>query len=332
MKEIIRIKKKKRKKNVMDFEKPLFELADKIDELREGAKLHNIDLSTDIEKMENQVNELKEQIYGHLKPHQILKISRHIDRPTTLDYIELIFTNFIELHGDRLNSDDPSIVGGFATIDNRKVMVIGHQKGRDLKGRKRRNNGMAQPGGYRKAARLMKLAEKLSLPIITLVDTPGAYPGVEAEENGQAEAIARNLYEMSAITVPIISVITGEGGSGGALGLAFSNVVLMMQYSVYSTISPEGCAAILWNDPSQTPMAAKRLKITAKDLKKLNVVEDIIPEPLGGAHNDKTESARNMKKSLIERLDVFKKMPPVQVAKNRYDRFRRFGSHNILGQ
>jgi acetyl-CoA carboxylase carboxyl transferase subunit alpha len=330
MSEIIK-KKKKKKKNVMDFEKPLFELAYKIDELREGAKLHNIDMSKDIENMENQVLALKEQIYGHLKPHQILKISRHIDRPTTLDYIDLVFTDFIELHGDRLKSDDLSIIGGFAKIDDRKVMIIGHQKGRDLKGRKRRNNGMAQPGGYRKAIRLMKLAEKLSLPIITLVDTPGAYPGVEAEENGQAEAIARNLYEMSAIAVPIITVITGEGGSGGALGLAFSNVVLMMHYSVYSTISPEGCAAILWSDPAQTPLAAKRLKITAQDLKKLDVIEDIIPEPLGGAHNDKAATAQNLKKHLLERLDIFQDMPSAEVAKNRYDRFRKFGSQNITG-
>ncbi|MBT3226557.1 MAG: acetyl-CoA carboxylase carboxyltransferase subunit alpha [Deltaproteobacteria bacterium] len=329
MKEII--KKKRKKKNIMDFEKPLYELAYKIDELREGAKLHNIDLSKDIEKMENQVQELREQIYEHLKPHQIVKISRHIDRPTALDYIDLIFTDFIELHGDRLNSDDPSIIGGFAKIDSQKVMIIGHQKGRDLKGRKRRNNGMAQPGGYRKAGRLMKLAEKLSLPIITLVDTPGAYPGVEAEENGQAEAIARNLYEMSAITVPIITVITGEGGSGGALGLAFSNDVLMMRYSVYSTISPEGCAAILWDDPSQAPIAAKRLKITAEDLKKLDVIEDIIPEPLGGAHNDKVVTAQSMKRYLLKHLHKYQDMAPSAVAKNRYDRFRKFGSQNIKG-
>ena len=315
----------------MDFEKPLFDLADKIDELREGAKIHNIDLSKDIEKMESQVQELRVQIYEHLKPHQIVKISRHIDRPTTLDYIDLIFTDFIELHGDRLCSDDPSIIGGFAKLDKKKVMLIGHQKGRDLKERKKQNNGMAQPGGYRKARRLMKLAEKLSLPIITLVDTPGAYPGVEAEENGQAEAIARNLYEMSAITVPIITVITGEGGSGGALGLAFSNVVLMMQYSIYSTISPEGCAAILWNDPSQAPQAAKRLKITAEDLKKLDVIEAIIPEPLGGAHNDKMETAQHMKQHLLDHLSKYQKMRPADVSKNRYDRFRKFGLQNITG-
>ena len=279
----------------MDFEKPLYELDAKIDELREGAKLHNVDLSKDIEKMENQVQVLREQIYKNLNPHQVVKISRHIDRPTTLDYIELIFTGFIELHGDRLGSNDPSIIGGFAKIDDIKVMVVGHQKGRDLKERKKLNNGMAQPGGYRKSRRLMKLAEKLSLPIITLVDTPGAYPGVEAEENGQGEAIARNLFEMSAIEVPIITVITGEGASGGALALAVANDVLMMQYAFYSVISPEGCAAILWDDPSKTPVAAKRLKLTAEDLKNLGVIEDIIPEPMGGAHNNKAETAQNIK-------------------------------------
>ncbi|NQU66161.1 MAG: acetyl-CoA carboxylase carboxyltransferase subunit alpha [SAR324 cluster bacterium] len=315
----------------MDFEKPLYELADKIEELKEGAQIHNIDLSKDIEKMEQQVQELRKQTYDHLKPHQIVKISRHIDRPTTLDYIDLIFKDFIELHGDRLNSDDLSIIGGFAKLDEHKVMLIGHQKGRDLKERKKRNNGMAQPGGYRKARRLMKLAEKLSLPIITFVDTPGAYPGVEAEENGQAEAIARNLYEMSAISVPIITVITGEGGSGGALGLAFSNDVLMMQYSIYSVITPEGCAAILWNDPAQAPIATKRLKITADDLKKLDVIEDIIPEPLGGAHNDKMETAQSIKKYLLDHLSKYQDMGPAEITKNRYDRFRKFGSQNIIG-
>jgi acetyl-CoA carboxylase carboxyl transferase subunit alpha len=325
------MKKKKRKKNIMDFEKPLYELASKIDDLREGAKQHNVDLSKDIEKMENQVQELRLQIYANLSPHQVLKIARHIDRPTTFDYVELIFTDFIELHGDRLGSDDLSIVGGFAKIDGKKVMVVGHQKGRDLKARKRRNNGMAQPGGYRKARRLMKLAEKLKLPIITLVDTPGAFPGIEAEENGQAEAIARNLYEMSAMTVPIITVITGEGGSGGALGLAFANDVLMMQYSVYSTISPEGCAAILWDDPAQTPLAAKRLKITADDLKGLDVIEDIIPEPMGGAHNDKVEAAGRLKHYLLETLAKYKKMKPADITENRYQRFRKFGAQNIIG-
>ncbi len=322
---------RKRKKNLMGFEKPLYELAYKLDELREGAKKQNVDLSKDIEKMEKQVQELREQTYLNLKPHQIIKISRHIERPTTLDYIELIFKEFIELHGDRLSSDDPTIVGGLAKINRKKVMVVGHQKGRDLKERKKRNNGMAQPGGYRKSVRLMKLAEKLSLPIITFVDTPGAFPGIEAEENGQAEAIARNLYEMSAIKVPIITVITGEGGSGGALGLAFSNDVLMMQYAIYSTISPEGCAAILWSDPSKTPIAAKRLKITAEDLKKMAVVEDIIPEPLGGAHNDKRKTARSVKKYLLESLGKYRDMAPAEIAKNRQDRFRAFGVKNIVG-
>ena len=315
----------------MDFEKPLYELTWKIDELREGAKLHNVDLSKDIEKMENQVLELRKQIYANLQPYQIVKISRHIDRPTTLDYVELIFTDFIELHGDRLSNDDPSIVGGFAKIDDKKVMVIGHQKGRDLKARKRRNNGMAQPSGYRKARRLMKLAEKLSLPIITFVDTPGAYPGIEAEENGQAEAIARNLFDMSAIDVPIITVITGEGGSGGALGLAFANDVLMMQYSIYATISPEGCAAILWDDPAKTPLAAKRLKITAEDLKALDVIEGIIPEPTGGAHNDKVEAAGRLKHYLLETLTKYKKMKPADIIESRYKRFRKFGAQNIIG-
>jgi len=325
------MKKKNKKKNIMDFEKPLYELTFKIDELREGAKQHNVDLSKDIEKMESQVQVLREQTYKNLKPHQIVKISRHIDRPTTLDYVDLIFTDFIELHGDRLGSDDPSIIGGFAKLDGIKTMVVGHQKGRDLKGRKRRNNGMAQPGGYRKARRLMKLAEKLSLPIITFVDTPGAYPGIEAEENGQAEAIARNLFDMSAIKVPIISVITGEGGSGGALGLALANDVLMMQYAIYSTISPEGCAAILWDDPTKTPLAAKRLKITAEDLKNLDVIEEIIPEPLGGAHNDKKQTAVSIKTALVETLKKYKKMGTAEITQNRFERFRKFGAENILG-
>lgn len=323
--------KKKKKRNIMDFEKPLYELTYKIEELREGAKLHNVDWTKDIEKMEAQVQELKEKTYKNLKPHQIIKVSRHIDRPTTFDYIDLIFTDFIELHGDRLCSDDPSIVGGFAKIDQKKIMIIGHQKGKDLKERKKRNNGMSQPGGYRKARRLMKLAEKLSLPIITFVDTPGAFPGIEAEEHGQAEAIARNLYEMSAIEVPIISVITGEGGSGGALALAFSNEVLMMQYSIYSVISPEGCAAILWNNPSKTPVAAKKLRITAKDLKNMDIIEDIIPEPMGGAHNNKLETASNIKKSLLESLSKYQDMDSSAITKSRIKRFRKFGLQNITG-
>ncbi|MCP4757386.1 MAG: acetyl-CoA carboxylase carboxyltransferase subunit alpha [Proteobacteria bacterium] len=317
--------KRKKRRHTLDFEKPIYLLTDKINELKEGAKEHNVDWTEDIKKMEDQVHELKQKIYKRITPAQVVKIARHFERPTTLDYVDLIFTDFMELHGDRLSSDDSSIVGGFAKIDGIKTMVIGHQKGSDLKERKKRNNGMAQPGGYRKAGRLMKLAEKLSLPIVTFVDTPGAFPGIEAEENGQAEAIARNLYEMSAVEVPIISVVTGEGGSGGALGIALSNEVFMMQYAIYSVISPEGCAAILWNDASMASKAAKTLRITAKELKRLKVVEDIVPEPLGGAHHGKREAAGNIKKTLLDALSRYEMMNPSEIKENRYQRFRKFG-------
>ncbi|HEY5974160.1 MAG TPA: acetyl-CoA carboxylase carboxyltransferase subunit alpha, partial [Geobacteraceae bacterium] len=269
----------------MEFEKPLVELEKKIQELAELSAT-GLDLSSEIAKLEKRAQGMRGEIFANLSRWQTAQIARHINRPFTMDYLNLIFTDFIELHGDRLFGDDHAIVGGLAKLDGEPVVVIGHQKGRDTKEKVYRNFGMPNPEGYRKALRLMQLAEQFKLPIVTFVDTPGAYPGIGAEERGQAEAIARNLREMASLTVPIVVVITGEGGSGGALAIAVGDRVLMLEHSVYAVISPEGCAAILWSDGTKGEQAAEALKLTAKDIKELDVIDEIVKEPVGGAHRD----------------------------------------------
>src|SRR5664279_318695 len=277
----------------MEFEKPLADLEIKIQELREMSS-DTMDLKTEIGKLEKRADKMREDIFANLSRWQTAQVARHVNRPFTLDYLNLIFTDFTELHGDRNFGDDHAIVAGLAQLDGEPVMVIGHQKGRDTKEKVFRNFGMPNPEGYRKALRLMEMAERFRLPIITFVETPGAFPGIGAEERGQAEAIARNLREMSRLTVPIIVVITGEGGSGGALAIAVGDRILMLQHSVYAVISPEGCAAILWSDGTKGEQAAEALKPTAKDIIKLGVIDEIISEPVGGAHRDHKATAKNM--------------------------------------
>jgi len=277
----------------MEFEKPVIELEKKLQELLELSG-DSVDLKGEVAKLEKKVEKMRGEIFANLSRWQTAQIARHINRPFTMDYLNLIFTEFVELHGDRNFGDDHAIVGGLARIDDEPVMVIGHQKGRDTKEKVYRNFGMPNPEGYRKALRLMEMAERFRLPIITFVDTPGAFPGIGAEERGQAEAIARNLREMARLTVPIIVVITGEGGSGGALAIAVGDRILMLENSIYAVISPEGCAAILWSDGTKGEQAAEALKLTAKDLKQLEVIDEIIKEPLGGAHRDYEVMTRSL--------------------------------------
>jgi acetyl-CoA carboxylase carboxyl transferase subunit alpha len=310
---------------VMDFEKPLFELYDKIDELKRLTMDSNIDLSAEIEIMEKRSHALRGQIFSDLTPAQILQIARHQARPTALDYINMISTDFMDMKGDRLFANDNAVIGGPAFLDGRPVLFIGLQKGKDTKDNLFRNFGMPNPEGYRKALRLMRFAEKFNRPVITLADTAGAYPGIGAEERGQAEAIARNLQEMTGIKVPMISVIIGEGGSGGALGVSMGNMVLMFQYAVYSVISPEGCASILWRDAAMSMEAAENMRITAPQLKELGVIDDIIPEPLGGAHNEPETAARNLKEYVQKYLKQLSTSSPEQLVEQRYQKFRKMG-------
>jgi acetyl-CoA carboxylase carboxyl transferase subunit alpha len=312
-------------RHLLNFEKPIVDLYKKIDDLKKHARSGSLDMNEEIKALEERIGTLRREIFASLEPNQIVSVARHMLRPTTLDYISLIFTDFMELHGDRNFSDDKALVGGFAKLNNEHVMVMGHQKGKTTKENIFRNFGMAHPEGYRKALRLMKMAEKFKRPIITLIDTPGAYPGIGAEERGQAEAIARNLREMSTIEVPMIAVITGEGGSGGALGIGVANKVLMFEYSIYSVISPEGCAAILFKDAGRSADAAENMKITSKDLLGLKIVDEIIKEPLGGAHNDYNIAAVNLKSALVRNLGQLQKLSPEEIAKDRYGRFRDFG-------
>ncbi len=312
-------------KNLMEFEKPLTSLYKKVEELRKITESGRIDLSQEIRMMERRIEHLKREIYSNLSPIQIVQIARHMERPTTLDYIGLICEDFIELHGDRGYADDPAMVGGLAKINGEKIVIIGHQKGKTTKENLQRNFGMAHPEGYRKALRLMKLAEKFGKPIVTLVDTPGAYPGIGAEERGQAEAIARNLREMSEITVPIIVVITGEGGSGGALGIGVGNRVLMMEFSIYSVISPEGCASILFRDATRAAEAAEAMKITSKDLLELDVIDEIIKEPTGGAHKNYEVSAKNLKTAILKHLGEVSALSKDEIISERYKKFRDMG-------
>jgi len=305
----------------MEFEKPLMELEKKIEEL--GVLSESMDLSAEITKLEKKVDKMRGEIFGNLSRWQTAQIARHINRPFTMDYLNLIFTEFTELHGDRNFGDDHAIVAGLARLDGEPVMVIGHQKGRDTKEKVYRNFGMPNPEGYRKALRLMETAERFKLPIITFVDTPGAFPGIGAEERGQAEAIARNLREMASLTVPIIVVITGEGGSGGALAIAVGDRILMLEYSVYAVISPEGCAAILWSDGTKGAQAAEALKPTAKDILALGVIDEIVKEPVGGAHRDHVAMAATLHEALTRNLAELKKVPQEDLVEQRYQKFRK---------
>ncbi len=310
-------------KTVLDFEKPIVELEAKLEEMRKFSD--NLDIEKEIVKIETKVRKLKENIYKELTRWQRVQLARHPDRPYTLDYINLITTNFIELHGDRHFKDDKAIVAGFAAIDEYKVLIVGHQKGRDTKSNLYRNFGMPNPEGYRKALRLMKLAEKFNKPIITMLDTPGAFPGLEAEERGQAEAIARNLFEMSRLKVPIIVVIIGEGASGGALGIGVGDRILMLENCWYSVISPESCSSILWRSWDYKEQAAEALKLTAPDLLQQKIIDRIIPEPLGGAHKDHQEAAKMLKGVLKEELSQLIKIKPEKLVENRLEKFGSMG-------
>jgi acetyl-CoA carboxylase carboxyl transferase subunit alpha len=310
-------------KNVLDFEKPIIELENKIDEMRKYEG--HLDISTEIKTLEEKVNSLKKSIYDNLTRWQRVQLARHPERPYTLDYIYMMTESFIELHGDRQFKDDHAVVGGFAKLDEYKIMFIGQQKGRDTKSNLFRNFGMMNPEGYRKALRLMKLAEKFNKPVVTLIDTPGAYPGLEAEQRGQAEAIARNLLEMSRLKVPMIIVIIGEGASGGALGIGIGDRILMLQNTWYSVISPESCSSILWRSWDYKEQAAESLKLTAEDLLQQGIIDRIIPEPLGGAHKNHELMAATLKTVLKEELAILLKIKPEKLVQNRLDKFGKMG-------
>ncbi len=315
----------------LEFEKPIEELELKIEELKRLSDGKDIDISSEIKKLEKKVKELRSEIFSELKPWQKTLIARHPDRPYTLDYINLITSDFIELHGDRRFSDDPAIVGGVAKINDIPVIIVGHQKGRGTKERIYRNFGQPHPEGYRKALRLMKLAEKFKRPVITFIDTPGAYPGIGAEERGQAEAIAVNLMEMARLRTPIISIVIGEGGSGGALALGIADRLFMLEYSIYSVISPEGCTAILWKkngdfSSDDFSKAADALKLTAQDLLGFKIIDGIIPEPLGGAHRDPEEIAKKVSECILTAIDELKTKTPGKLIEERYKKFRKIGS------
>jgi acetyl-CoA carboxylase carboxyl transferase subunit alpha len=309
----------------LDFEQPIADLEKKIEELSELSVADEDVLSPEIERLEKRVDELRESIFSNLTRWQRVQLARHPQRPYTLDYIYKITENFVEIHGDRYHSDDKAIVGGFATIDGQSVVIMGHQKGRDTKSRKYRNFGMANPEGYRKAYRLMKLAEKFDIPVITLLDTPGAYPGLEAEERGQAEAIAKNLKMMATLKVPIVTVVIGEGASGGAIGIGMGNEVYMMENTWYSVISPESCSSILWKTWDYKEQAAAVLKLTAPDLKKLDIIDGIIEEPLGGAHRDPDKSAKAVKEQLLDSLSRLKEMSEAELVEKRIEKYSRMG-------
>ena len=310
---------------VLDFEKPIVEIQNKIDELKKMSEESGMDLNNQIETFEQQAQDYKKELYSKLKPSQKLQIARHPERPKFLDYVNLMCDEFIELHGDREGMDDRAIIGGIAKIDGKPLMIIGIQKGRNTKENLEYNFGMPQPQGYRKALRLFNHANKFNLPIVTLIDTPGAYPGIKAEETGQGVAIAVNLREMAKLNVPIISIITGEGCSGGALGLAVANRVMMLEHAYYTVISPEGCASILWRDAARFADAAEALKITSKDLLEFDIIDEEIPEPLGGAHTDYAEVTNNMKSSIMNALDELSKKSSEELRNERYDKFRKMG-------
>ncbi|MBK7256576.1 MAG: acetyl-CoA carboxylase carboxyltransferase subunit alpha [Ignavibacteriae bacterium] len=310
-------------KMILDFEKPILELEKKVEEMRRYAD--NPDIAQEIARIEKRVRQLQQSVYSGLTRWQKVQMARHADRPYTLDYIQLMTTDFVELHGDRAFKDDKAIVGGLARLGDTSVMIMGQQKGRDTKSNLYRNFGMPNPEGYRKALRLMKLAEKFGRPVITLLDTPGAFPGLEAEERGQAEAIARNLFEMARLKVPIIVVIIGEGASGGALGLGIGDRILMLEYAWYSVISPESCSSILWRSWEYKEQAAEALQLTAPDLKKQGIIDAIVPEPLGGAHRDHQQMATILKETLLQELKALRKLKPDKLVEKRIDKFSRMG-------
>lgn len=310
---------------VLDFEKPIVEIQNKIDELKKMSEESGMDLNNQIETFEQQAQDYKKELYSKLKPSQKLQIARHPERPKFLDYVNLMCDEFIELHGDREGMDDRAIIGGIAKIDGKPLMIIGIQKGRNTKENLEYNFGMPQPQGYRKALRLFNHANKFNLPIVTLIDTPGAYPGIKAEETGQGVAIAVNLREMAKLNVPIISIITGEGCSGGALGLAVANRVMMLEHAYYTVISPEGCASILWRDAARFADAAEALKITSKDLLEFDIIDEEIAEPIGGAHTDYNIVADNMKSAIMNALNELSKKTPEVLKEERYNKFRKMG-------
>ncbi len=309
----------------LDFEQPIAELEAKIEELRRVGFDNEINISEEITKLEEKSGKLTESVFSNLSAWQISQLSRHPMRPYTFDYVRLMFDDFHELHGDRTFADDHAIVGGIAKLDDRAVVIIGQQKGRDTNENIFRNFGMPRPEGYRKALRFARLAERFNMPVITLIDTPGAYPGVGAEERGQSEAIARNLFELSKLRTPIICTVIGEGGSGGALGIGVGDSLLMMEYGTYSVISPEGCASILWKSAEKAELAAEAMGITSKRLKALNLIDEIIPEPLGGAHRDPEKAAENLKKELVKQLDRLDKRSIGELLQTRYERLMDYG-------
>jgi acetyl-CoA carboxylase carboxyl transferase subunit alpha len=315
------------KKTFLDFEQPIAELESKIDELRYVQNESAVDISSEIEQLSKKSQQLTKDIYSDLTPWQITKIARHPERPYTLDYINELFTHFVELHGDRHFSDDLSIVGGLARFNGTPCMVLGHQKGRDTKERGLRNFGMSRPEGYRKALRLMKLAEKFKLPVFTFVDTPGAYPGIDAEERGQSEAIGRNIFEMAQLEVPIITTIIGEGGSGGALAISVADQLVMLQYSIYAVISPEGCASILWKTSDKASDAAEAMGITAHRLKALGVIDKIVNEPVGGAHRDHKQAAAFLKRALADAFRQISDLKVKELVERRYERLQSYGRY-----
>ena len=310
---------------VLEFEKPIIDIQNKIDELKKMSEASGLDMEKQIETFEKQAEDYKKELYSKLKPSQKLQIARHPERPKFLDYVELMCENFVELHGDREGMDDRAIIGGLAKIDGKPVMIIGIQKGKNTKENLEYNFGMPQPQGYRKALRLMKHANKFNLPIITLIDTPGAYPGIKAEETNQGAAIAVNLREMSKLAVPVIAIITGEGCSGGALGLGVADRVMMLEHAYYTVISPEGCASILWRDAAKFADAAEALKITSKDLLKLDIIDEEIAEPLGGAHTNHQATANNMKSAINNALKELSKLSVDKLREERYSKFRAMG-------
>jgi acetyl-CoA carboxylase carboxyl transferase subunit alpha len=311
--------------NFLEFEQPIAELEAKIEELRYVGDDAEININEEISRLQAKSKSLTESIFSKLDAWQISQVARHPQRPYTLDYIQRIFTEFEELHGDRTFADDPAIVGGPARLDGKPVMVIGHQKGRDTKEKIHRNFGMPRPEGYRKAKRLMEMAERFRLPILTFIDTPGAYPGIGAEERGQSEAIARNLYVMTDLKTPIVCTVIGEGGSGGALAIGVGDRMIMLQYSIYSVISPEGCASILWKSAEKAADAAEAMGVTSAHLKRLQLIDDILEEPLGGAHRDVDEMARRIKSRIIDQLDQLNRFPPDQLIAARYQRLLSYG-------
>jgi acetyl-CoA carboxylase carboxyl transferase subunit alpha len=309
----------------LDFERAIGEVEEQIQNLRTLARERGLDVSTELRSLERKLKGLKEETFRNLSPIERVMVARHPKRPYTLDYVEMIFADFVELHGDRQFRDDASIVGGWARLDGESVMLIGQQKGRDMKENLRRNFGMPHPEGYRKALRLMKLAEKFRRPVVTLIDTPGAYPGLGAEERGQAEAIARNLREMAALRTPSVAVVIGEGGSGGALAIGVADRVLMLENSVYSVISPEGCAAILWKSGNEREKAAQALRLTAEDLAELEVIDEVVPEPAGGAHSDWEATAAGVKEALVRHLAELRAVPEEELRRARWKKYLGMG-------